>query len=55
MKENHKDTGGNLIHSLSAALAVFLLMVSIAFFILMGRYDTYIDDILYQSRQQQKK
>lgn len=55
MKENHKDTGGNLIHSLSAALAVFLLMVSIAFFIFMRLYDTYIDDILYQERQQQMK
>ena len=55
MKENHEDTGGNLIHSLSAALAVFLLMVSIAFFIFMRLYDTYIDDILYQERQQQMK
>ena len=55
MKENHADTEGSLVRSLSAALAVFLLMVGIAFFIFMRLYDTHIDEILYTERQQQMR
>ena len=55
MKENRVNTEGNLLRSLSFALAAFLLLVSIAFFIFMRLYDNYIDDILYKERQQQMK
>ena len=55
MKENRVNTEGNLVRSLSFALAAFLLLISVAFFIFMRLYDRYIDDILYKERQQQMK
>ena len=55
MKENRVNTEGNRLRSLSFALAAFLLLISIAFFIFMRLYDRYIDDILYKERQQQMK
>ena len=55
MKENRVTTEGNLVRSLSFALAAFLLLISVAFFIFMRLYDRYIDDILYKERQQQMK
>ena len=48
MKENRVNTEGNLVRSLSFALAAFLLLISVAFFIFMRLYDRYIDDILYK-------
>ena len=55
MKGNRVNTEGNLVRSLSFALAAFLLLISVAFFIFMRLYDRYIDDILYKERQQQMK
>ncbi len=55
MKENRVNTEGNQVRSLSFALAVFLMLISVAFFIFMRLYDEYIDDILYKERQQQMK
>lgn len=55
MKENRVNTEGNLVRSLSFALAAFLLLICIAFFIFMQLYDRYIDDTLYKERQQQMK
>ena len=55
MKENRVNTEGNQVRSLSFALAVFLILISVAFFIFMRLYDEYIDDILYRERQQQMK
>ena len=55
MKENRVNTEGNLLRSLSFALAAFLLLVSIAFFIFMRLYDKHIKKILYKERQQQMK
>ena len=54
-QEKHTGTEGNRLRSLAFALAAFLLLVSIAFFIFMRLYDRYIDDILYNERQQQMK
>ena len=54
-QEKHTGTEGNRLRSLAFALAAFLLLVSIAFFIFMRLYDRYIDDILYKERQQQMK
>ena len=55
MKENGKNTEGNRLRALAFALAAFLLLVCVAFFIFMRLYDRYIDDILYKERQQQMK
>ncbi len=55
MKEHGKNTEGNRLRALAFALAAFLLLISVAFFIFMRLYDRYIDDILYKERQQQMK
>ena len=55
MNENRVNTEGNRVRSLSFALAAFLLLICVAFFIFMRLYDRYIDDILYKERQQQMK
>lgn len=55
MNGKRANTEGNRLRSLSFALAAFLLLVNIAFFIFMRLYDGYIDDILYKERQQQMK
>ena len=55
MNENRVNTEGNRVRSLSFALAAFLLLISVAFFIFIRLYDRYIDDILYKERQQQMK
>lgn len=55
MKEHGKNTEGNRLRALAFALAAFLLLICIAFFIFMRLYDRYIDDILYKERQQQMK
>ena len=55
MNGKRANTEGNRLRSLSFALAAFLLLVNIAFFIFMRLYDRYIDDILYKERQQQMK
>ena len=55
MKEHGKNTEGNRLRALAFALAAFLLLICVAFFIFMRLYDRYIDDILYKERQQQMK
>ena len=55
MKEHGKNTEGNRLRALAFALAAFLLLICVAFFIFMQLYDRYIDDILYKERQQQMK
>lgn len=55
MKEHSKNTEGNRLRALAFALAAFLLLICVAFFIFMRLYDRYIDDILYKERQQQMK
>ena len=55
MKEHGKNTEGNRLRALAFALAAFLLLICVAFFIFMWLYDRYIDDILYKERQQQMK
>lgn len=55
MKEHGKNTEGNWLRALAFALAAFLLLICVAFFIFMRLYDRYIDDILYKERQQQMK
>lgn len=54
-QEKHTGTEGNRLRSLAFALAAFLLLVSVAFFIFMRLYGQFIDDILYKERQQQMK
>ena len=55
MKRNHVSTDGDLLRSLSFSLAIFLLLICVAFFIFMRLYNRHIDDILYRERQQQMK
>ena len=55
MKEHGKNTEGNRLRALAFALAAFLLLICVAFFIFMRLYDRYIVDILYKERQQQMK
>lgn len=50
MIENH-----NKLRPLSFALAGLLLLICIAFFLFMQIYEKYIDDTLYNERQQQMK
>ena len=55
MKDNRVNTESSRLRSLAFALAAFLLLVCVAFFIFTRLYGRYIDDILYKERQQQMK
>ena len=55
MKDNRVNTESSRLRSLAFALAAFLLLVCVAFFIFTRLYGRYIYDILYKERQQQMK